>query len=810
MEDDTSRRFSDDYLDNLPFIDPQKKSIENGLPEDDDLDNLPFSYLQEESIENGLPEDEEAEGNSNLLHGFEKSEMEAFVMDKVANKNDEMRWVIKQEEPLALNPLNQASEKLKKLGRNYSKLSMFAGGAVGAVGAVLRRRQGRPPPSPHSLTLKELEEYFKSNKKKAIMCLLWLIDYYALRFYLENKIIECNQQKDKLSKWIMHYATLKYLFPMKPLKFDSVNLWEPGYDRKDIMKTIYDFTKNGIELLKKKIETTQEQGIMKEWIEISEIINKFPIKGLNKINSANIHKEWEGLEFFNWDTYKNRYTPEQTKVKFEKEYNNYEWNKIGPHEEDDANEKKLYEVESPLLSTLTRTKYFKELDIKRLGGGANINNLIEPSSIMELDKDNKTLREFIDNLNNKFRELNEEFCINCDREQQLKKLNKVFNVNNMNENELYQKYNITVRDLLLCVYLNMIEYIENSLIKDKYKLTFIDTIETVINEHILYSIWFFIFSKYYVFEEFKSKINKGKCRIEEIIRYIRDKEKIKFSKINEEIYEKFYKNILTKFVYNIKINRDYYNLTNSSINEKNKYDKKYIKNKIRIEEIYKNLVNIINIKENIKIYSTYNKNIVNLLNSVIKIIIFYRNLYIYSNNICKFYSINNMRTKKEVKYNINNFSSYLNIQKFIKTHSIKNKKLMIDNEIIVCKSIKDFNKYINKLSKKINKLNLDFITEKWDLVELKLKNMDIFTDFEIECIKLIIAFNYNNNLLKKTNKFIKNYNLYKKMFKKYLEKFDVEYKNITEYNYNIDNISSIFTGIEFKNLLKNKSCLGYI
>ena len=38
---------------------------------------------------------------------------------------------------------------------------------------------------------------------------------------------------------------------------------------------------------------------------------------------------------------------------------------------------------------------------------------------MELE-DNKTLREFIDNLNNKFRELNEEFCINCDREQQLK------------------------------------------------------------------------------------------------------------------------------------------------------------------------------------------------------------------------------------------------------------------------------------------------------------------------------------------------------------------------------------------------------
>lgn len=72
---------------------------------------------------------------------------------------------------------------------------------------------------------------------------------------------------------------------------------------------------------------------------------------------------------------------------------------------------------------------------------------------MELDKDYKTLREYIDNLNNKFRELNEEFCINCDREQHLKKLNKVFNLNNMNENKLYQKYNINCkRFFIMCLF----------------------------------------------------------------------------------------------------------------------------------------------------------------------------------------------------------------------------------------------------------------------------------------------------------------------------------------------------------------------
>ena len=54
----------------------------------------------------------------------------------------------------------------------------------------------------------------------------------------------------------------------------------------------------------------------------------------------------------------------------------------------------------------------------------------------------------------------------------------------------------------------------------------------------------------------------------------------------------------------------------------------------------------------------------------------------------------------------------------MKNNFIKNKKLVIDNEIIICKSIKDFNKYINKLLKKINNLDIDFLTEKWDLINL--------------------------------------------------------------------------------------------
>ena len=87
--------------------------------------------------------------------------------------------------------------------------------------------------------------------------------------------------------------------------------------------------------------------------------------------------------------------------------------------------------------------------------------------------------------------------------------------------------------------------------------------------------------------------------------------------------------------------------------------------------------------------------------------------------------------------------------------------------------------------------------------------MNIFTDFEIECIKLIVSNNYNNNLLKKSNQFINNYSLNKKLFKKHLGSFKVDYKNITQYNYNIDNISTTFTGIEFKHLIKINNCLGH-
>ena len=626
--------------------------------------------------------------------------------------------------------------------------------------------------------------------------MLWIIDYHLLRFYLENKILFYHGAPEQ-PEWIMCYANLNFLFPSKDHKDDSVNLWNQKINKQKINQIIKDFTMDCLEVLKNHTEKNST-----EYEKFLKIIEKFPITGgdINNVMAQN----------FSLTTYITYYTPKKNPFKKE-EYDFYKWKMFEIME----GEENLYEEKKEVPDDSTRQEYFDNLKIKRLAGG-NINNLIEPSTI---DKNNTELNEFVINVNDRFRELNEEFCINCDREQQLKKLNELFKVNNMDETELYEKYDISIRDLNLYIYLNLLEYIQNSSLKDKYKIIFLNSIETVIIEHILYSIWFFMFSDSYVFDEFKNKINNGHFKIETIIRYIRHKEKIKFSKINKNILEKYYKNILTKFVYNIKVNRDYYN--NNKINKNNsiesllikyknnKYDNKYFINRQKELKVYNNLISIVNIKDNINIDATYNKKIVNLLNIVIKVILFYRNLYIYINDICKFFSINNSRNYNEVKYNINNFSSYLNVKEFMKKHFIKNKRLVIDNEIIICKSIKDFNKYINKLLSKLNKLNLEFLKETWDLIELKLRLLNIFTDFEIECIKLIICNDYNSTLLKKGNKFIHNYTIHKKLFKKNLNILKVDYTNITKYNYNIKNLDTKFTGIEFKNLINMDNCLGY-
>ena len=336
-----------------------------------------------------------------------------------------------------------------------------------------------------------------------------------------------------------------------------------------------------------------------------------------------------------------------------------------------------------------------------------------------------------------------------------------------------------------------------------------------------------MFSQNYSLEEFEKYLQLGRFRIEEIIKFVRYKEEQKFSKIKKDILETYYRKILVKHVYNIKMSRDVYNnskflsdetqLTESKLTElvekhKNKkYDQKLFKSKLRQLKVYNGLLQINSIKKFTFDKSKYKKNIVDLFNNVISIIIFHRNLYIFINNIYKFFSVSSLRTAKEIKHNVSDFSSYLNIDTFMKKHSLIGKNLVLDSLSIVCKSKEDFNIYINKLIEKMNNMDLSSIlTSQWDLLDLRLKKIKLFTPFEIECIKLIIAIDYNRKLLTHSNKYIKSYNKNKTLFKSQLEKIKVEYKKISKFNKNILSINSKFTGTDMDKLINFNNYLNYI
>ena len=49
-------------------------------------------------------------------------------------------------------------------------------------------------------------------------CLLWMIDYTTIKFYLLNKVYEIynneSSKEENKSDWVLHLSTLGMLFPM--------------------------------------------------------------------------------------------------------------------------------------------------------------------------------------------------------------------------------------------------------------------------------------------------------------------------------------------------------------------------------------------------------------------------------------------------------------------------------------------------------------------------------------------------------------------------------------------------------------------
>ena len=443
--------------------------------------------------------------------------------------------------------------------------------------------------------------------------------------------------------------------------------------------------------------------------------------------------------------------------------------------------------------------------INYLGGKNTV--LIDNKIIDFATPENKTnLSILINKINNKFKDLLESFCVNCTQQQKINKLNELFKLNEYNEQKLYDKYNITVRDLNLYIYLNILDFIINEKLNKKYKNLLVNTLEDIIIEHINYSIWLFLYSKTYTYELFNKNIENGLMNIDPIIEYIRTKEKLKFNRISVNIFKKYFNEILKKYLLNIKTTRDYYNEQliyskkyNKLLNKykNNKYDYSYLIKKNKMNNIYDSLNNISKIKYNLNINKNrYNKNISELLNSTINIIILYKNLYLFIKNIYKFFSINNLRTISEVSIIINNFKKYLDISNFLKEHNIS--KDILSNEL-------------SKLIKQINTENdLQDLSIQWDLLDIKLTKLNKFSNFEIECIKLIIAIKYNEYLLTNVNNYIKLYNINKNKFIKILNKFNINYKNMSRFHKNLQELGYNYVGIDFYTLINFNNNLKYL
>ena len=469
-----------------------------------------------------------------------------------------------------------------------------------------------------------------------------------------------------------------------------------------------------------------------------------------------------------------------------------------------------------LGDTLTDEETYENNKLYYVLGGT-INDLIDMNLIDLVDDERQVdLEKFIQDINSDFRDLCDKFCIYCETEEKIQKLKEVFEIapNIFTEQEIYDKYSITIRDLNLYVYLHVIENITNSSIKNKYKNLLIKTVENVILEHINYSIWILMFSENYNYDEFNRNINKGKYSLQNMLKFIYEKENIKFRHLNS--VQKYYQGILTKYVYKIKICRDIFNINKlkkqslEGLLSKYKdttYDHTFFTSVKMQRELYANLVSISDIKNINK--SKFNTKIINLLTMINNIILLYRNIYIFINSIALFYSATQLRNSNELKHNINSFEHYLQIDQFMQEHSVINKELKIDDTTIVCKTKKDFNVYLNKLLEKINSMNnIEFIYQQWDLIEQGLKQMDIFSKFEIECIKLIVAVKYNETLLKKSNAYIRAYNSKKNKLKIYLQKLKMSYTNIGKYNKKILELPSDLSGVKLHDLIHFESQLG--
>ena len=614
------------------------------------------------------------------------------------------------------------------------------------------------------------KQYMKMKQIVQLMY-IWLHQYNKLRYKLQQKQ-QREQNPNEVSESARNQIGLLALFPMNSVNdlhvYPEIELEGFKYFDRELMMDYLQI----LSIKRSDIDNQKTLTNQRKWYELLFIPEADP-NSLIELNPSL-------REYVDADNLQELYVANEHLI------------------DDESRENKNY------TSEFTEFDDSEKVVINYLGGK---NKLLISDKIIDLvsEKDKNNLSNIIVKINNKFKTLLNNYCIDCSQQKKIEKLNQLFNLNEYDEQNLYDKYSITVRDLNLYIYLNILDFIINEKINKTYQSLLLNTLEDIIIEHINYNIWLFLYSKKYTYDLFNINIEKGLIIIDPIIDYVKKREKIKFNKVSNKTFNKYFSEILKKYLLNIKITRDYYNenliyKTNYNkllvIYKNNKYDLSYVTKKYKLNNTHNSLNNIYKIKNNIKINKNrLNKKFIDLLNITINIILFYKNLYLFIKNIYKFFSINNLRTSSEVSIIINNFKKYLNITSFIKYHNINKNSLT---------------NIINKLLKQLTSDDFENLTIQWDLLDVKLSSLNKFNNFEIECIKLIIAIKYNEYLLNNINNFIKLYNINKNKFTKILDKFKINYNNLSKLNKNVSKLGNNFTGIDLSLLVNFNNNLKYL
>ena len=281
----------------------------------------------------------------------------------------------------------------------------------------------------------------------AIGCWIWLIDYNRFRLYLLNKISEAKQDKNEKSldmykKFLISFSAF---FPFKkPNKKDSSTLliYEDNFHRRDMVDFINDRRRKNIDIFTLDIPSA---GLTPLWMKI----NISTLDDLGKSPYEEYDDKIGYIEMFR-DIVSQKKNVKQSNLAAVRglgEFGNFG----NPYKDMEPQEKKLYTQKSYFGTIIETLEDFEDEFGKVLSGGV-LNELISLDVLNSIKMDHQdSMKEFIQKTNNKFKDLCEEYCIECEINKKIDKLKMLFKIDGKNETDIFKKHNISIRDLNLYV-----------------------------------------------------------------------------------------------------------------------------------------------------------------------------------------------------------------------------------------------------------------------------------------------------------------------------------------------------------------------